>query len=75
MIVERHQFKGVENYFTDSLLDQDSLEVDENPHSEEIDFGSKADTEPEEDECLWEINPLVTSIGKLGSDTTGNVEG
>jgi len=51
LIVERHQFKGVENYFTDSLLDQDSLEVDENPHSEETDFGSKADTEPEEDEC------------------------
>ena len=30
---------------------------------------------PEEDECLWEINSLVTSIGKLGSDTTANVEG
>jgi len=31
--------------------------------------------EPEEDECLWKINPLVMSIGKLSSDTTANVEG
>jgi len=51
LIAERHPFKGVENYFSDSLLNQDSLEVDENPHSEETDFGSKVDTESEEDEC------------------------
>ena len=31
LIAERHSFKGVENYFTDSLLYQDSLEIDENP--------------------------------------------
>ena len=31
-------------------------------------------TEPEEDECLWEINPLVTSIKKLDFDTTAKVE-
>jgi len=37
--------------------------------------GNEADTEPEEDECLWKINPLVRSIGKLSSDTTANVEG
>jgi len=30
LIVERHLFKGIENYFTNSLLYQDSLEVDEN---------------------------------------------
>ena len=29
LIVERYPFKGVENYFTDSLLYQDSLETDE----------------------------------------------
>jgi len=75
LIAERHPFKGVDNYFTDSLVYQDSLEADENPHPEELDSGNEADTELEEDECLWEINPLVTSIGKLGSDTTGNVEG
>jgi len=51
-IVERHPFKEVENYFTDSLLYQDSLEADENPHLEEPDSGNEADTEPEEVECL-----------------------
>jgi len=31
LIAERHPFKGVEEYFTDSLLYQDSLEMNENP--------------------------------------------
>ena len=74
-IVERHPFKGVENYFTDFLLYQDSLEVDENPHLEEPDSANEVDTKPEGDECLWEINPLVISIDKLEFDTTANVEG
>jgi len=52
LIAERHLFKGVENYFTDSLLYQDSLEADENSHPKELDSGNEADTEPEEDECL-----------------------
>jgi len=50
LIAERHPFKGVENYFTDFLLYQDSLEVDENSHPEEPDSGNEAYTEPEE-EC------------------------
>jgi len=37
LIAEMHPFKGVENYFTDSLLYQDSLETDENPQPEELD--------------------------------------
>jgi len=40
LIVERHLFKRVENYFNDSLLYQDSLEVDENPHPEEPNSGN-----------------------------------
>jgi len=75
LLVERHPFKVVENYFTDSLLYQDSLQADENPYPEELDSSNEADTEPEEDECLREINPLVMSIRKLGSDTTANVDG
>jgi len=75
LIFERHSFKGIENYFTDSLLYQEFLEVDENPHPEEPISRNEADMEPEEDECLWEINPIVMSIGKLSSDTTTNVEG
>jgi len=74
LIAKRHPFKGVKNYFTDFLLYQNSLEANENPHSEELDFGNEADTKPEEDECLWEINPLVTSVGKLDPDTTANVK-
>jgi len=62
LIVERHTFKGVKNYFTNSLLYQDSLEPDENPHPEEPDSGNEADMEPEEDEYLWEINPLVMRL-------------
>jgi len=58
LIAERHPFKKVENYFTDSLLYQDSLENDKNPHPEELDCSNEADMEPEDDECLWEINPL-----------------
>ena len=35
LIAERHPFKEVDNYFTDSLLYQDSLEIDEDPQSDE----------------------------------------
>jgi len=59
LIAERHPFKGVESYFIDSLLYQDSLEINENPQPEEPDSGNEADTEPEtEEECLWELNHL-----------------
>ena len=73
MIAERHLFKGVENYFTGSLLYQDSLETNENPQPEEPDSGNEADTESEaEEECLWELNPLVTSINKLDVNNLAN---
>jgi len=53
LIAEKHPFKGVENYFIDSLLYQDSLKTTENTSSEDPDSGSKADAEPElEKECL-----------------------
>jgi len=67
---------GVENYFTHSLLYQDSLETDENLQPEEPYSGNEVDTEPEGDEeCLWEITSLVMSIDKLNFNTTANVEG
>jgi len=73
LITEKHPFKGVKNYFTDSLLYQDSLETSKNPQSEEADSGNEADTEPEvEEECLWELNPLVTSINKLDVNNPAN---
>ena len=72
LIAKRHSFKGVENYFTDSLLYQ-SLGTNENPQLEESDSGNEADTEPEaEEECMWKLNPLVTSINKLDINNTAD---
>ena len=66
LIVKRNPFKGVENYFTDSLLYQDSLKTGKNTQPEEPDSGNEANVESEaKDECLWELNPLVMSINKL----------
>ena len=51
LIAKRHPFKGVENYFTDSLLYQDSVETDEILQPEEPDSGNEADT------CLLYTSP------------------
>ena len=68
LIAEKHPFNGVENYFTNSLLYQDSLETDENLQPEEPDSGNEADMKPEaEEECLWKIISLVTSVDNLDS--------
>ena len=72
LITERHPFKGVENYFTDSLLYQDSVETDEISQPEEPDSGNEADTESEKEECMWELDPLVTSTNKLDVDNTAD---
>jgi len=40
LIAERHQFKGIKNYFTDSLFYQESLEIDKNPHPKKPDSGN-----------------------------------
>jgi len=75
LIDEKHPFKRVENYFTDSLLYQDPLEVVEDSSPEDLDSGNEADTELEpEGECLWELNPLATSIEKLDFNNTANDE-
>jgi len=71
LIAKSHPFKGVENYFKDSLLYQDSLETDENSQPEELDSGNEADVEPEaEEESLWELKSLITSINKLDFNHT-----
>jgi len=43
LTTEKHSFKGVENYFTNSLLYQDSLELTEDPTPEDHDFGNEAE--------------------------------
>jgi len=41
--------------------------------SEELDSGNEANVEPEtEEECLWELNPLVTSVNKLDINNIAN---
>ena len=71
MIAERHPFKGVENYFTDSLLYQDSLKINKNLQPEEPYSGNEVDTKPKkEEECTWELNPLVMSINKPDVNNT-----
>ena len=47
--------------------------MNENPQPDEPDSGKEADIEPEaEEECLWELNLLVTSINKLDVNNTAN---
>ena len=73
LIIEKYPFKRVENYFTDFLLYQDPFEAAEDSSPEDSNSGNKADTEPEpKEECLWELNPLVTSIDKLDFNNTAN---
>jgi hypothetical protein len=63
LIAEKQPFKGVENYFTDSIHYQDSLEASP---VRETDSGNEADIESEpEEECLWELNPDVINVNKL----------
>ena len=74
--VKKNPFKAVENYFTDFLFYQDPLKPAEDKTPEDYDSDNKADTELEpEEECLWEINPLVMSVDKLACDVTANIEG
>ena len=46
--------------------------MDENSQPEELDSDNEANIEPEAEEgCLWELNPLVTSINKLNVNNVG----
>ena len=50
LITKKYPFKGVENYFTDSLLYQDPLELTKDPILEDHDSCNKTDTEPKPEE-------------------------
>jgi len=45
MFAETQPFKGVENYFTDSLLYQDTSKVTKEPLPDDINSDSEADSE------------------------------
>ena len=73
LIAKKHSSKRVKNYFTNSLLYQDSLEIAEDSSPEDSDSGNEADTEPEpEEEYLCEINSFVMSIDKLDLNSITN---
>ena len=47
--------------------------MNKNPSPDKPDSGNEADVEPKaKEECLWELNPLVTSINKLDVNNTAN---
>ena len=73
VVAEKQPFKGVENYFTDSLLYQDD-DSEEEPPVEESDSGNEADTELEFKEGLIfnDIAPLVIDFDGLNvTDAAG----
>ena len=56
-------FKGTENYFTDSLLYQETNKVKNETLSDDIDSGNKADFESEEDtSATFAMEPLVAYL-------------
>ena len=58
------------------MLYQDSLETTNDLPPDDHDSGNEADTEPDsEEECLWEMNPIVTSIDKLDVNNIAEDEG
>jgi len=72
LVAERHPFKGVET--TSQTLSYTRFFRDrrESP-ARGLYYGNKADVEPEaEEECLWELNLLVTSVNKLDVNNTAN---
>ena len=56
-------FKGMENYFTDSLLYQENNETVKQPLPDDVDNGNKADSELEEDEpAIFSMEPIVAYL-------------
>ena len=70
LIAERHPFKGVENYFTDSLLYQESAEIDEVPQPEEPDSGKSTVWLKREREVGKTDNPKLDAQRKSAKPTT-----
>ena len=48
------------------------MKTNEIPQPEEPNSGNEADTEPEKEECIWELDSLVTSINKLDVNNTAD---
>jgi len=60
IFAEVQPFKGVENYFTDSLLYQEDIEPLKQSLPDDIDSGNEADSKSEEDApATLSIEPIV----------------
>jgi len=73
VFAERQPFKGVENYFTDSLLHQKNNKAVKEPLPDDIDSGNETDSESEEDIlATFSIEPIVAYLHDL--DCNNSVE-
>lgn len=62
LIADKQSFKGVENYFVDALLDEDTLEASNESAEEGDNNDNEADSKPkplEEEEEEYKINSII----------------
>jgi len=71
VFAETQSFKGVENYFTDSLFYQETSKVTKEPLPDDIDNGNEADSESEkETTATFVMEPLVANLDDLYCNNT-----
>jgi len=63
VFAEKQPFKGIENYFTDALLYEETDKVAKAPLLESEDSSNEADSEPEEDALtIFSFKPIVAYL-------------
>lgn len=73
LIAERHTFKGIENYYTDSMLYQDLL--NRGIQLEKPDSDNEADAKLKNEDCLWELDLSVIGQNNLDANNTAYDDG
>jgi len=69
-------FKGVENYFTDSLLYQEDIEPLRQSLPDDVDSGNEADSESEEDvPATISIEPIIAYLNDYDCNNPAENEG
>ena len=67
-------FKGVENYFIDSLLYQENNEPVKQSLPDDVDSGNKADSESGEDApAIFSIEPIVAYLDDFDCNNLGEM--
>jgi len=76
VFAEKQQFKGVENYFTDALLYQETGETSKESLSDDDDSGNEADSESEADMPAILIGePIIACLNNPQCNTPSEDEG